>query len=232
MGNRVIDGFYNPRRIQKQLGCLSPIEFEEKHYADQAASEQVNLKPRQPALTSQSATPALRGNLRAGLSGIEDVADLLRGLAPELEARPNTHACHHRCGLFFLAGGLALLSQMWLLPEAARAHPLQAWPSQMERVPSGGRAVLLLAPDGSVARELKSDVPDEVWFEMIDGRGMLWIAGDLRFNCLVAAPGGRTVWRGKGTPYGSLRQSGSGLRPLDEEFVRVVTQQAFDSWQF
>ncbi|WP_367658030.1 IS3 family transposase [Streptomyces sp. TG1A-8] len=47
-----IDGFYNPRRIQKRLGYLSPIEFEEKHYADQAAAEQVNLKPRQAALTS------------------------------------------------------------------------------------------------------------------------------------------------------------------------------------
>ncbi|MFG2584795.1 IS3 family transposase [Streptomyces malaysiensis] len=46
------DGFYNPRRIQKRLGYLSPIEFEEKHYADQAAAEPVNLKPRQPALTS------------------------------------------------------------------------------------------------------------------------------------------------------------------------------------
>ncbi|WP_435887620.1 IS3 family transposase [Streptomyces antimycoticus] len=28
-----IDGFYNPRRIQKRLGYLSPIEYEEKHYA-------------------------------------------------------------------------------------------------------------------------------------------------------------------------------------------------------
>ncbi|WP_327280710.1 IS3 family transposase [Streptomyces sp. NBC_01205] len=47
-----IDGFYNPRRIQKRLGYLSPIEYEEKHYADQAAAEQVNLTPRQPALAS------------------------------------------------------------------------------------------------------------------------------------------------------------------------------------
>ncbi|MFE7124420.1 DDE-type integrase/transposase/recombinase [Streptomyces sp. NPDC057617] len=43
---------YNPRRIQKRLGHLSPIEYEEQHYADQAATEPVNLKPRQPALTS------------------------------------------------------------------------------------------------------------------------------------------------------------------------------------
>lgn len=43
---------YNPRRIQKRLGYLSPIEFEEKHYAEQATAEPVNLKPRQTALTS------------------------------------------------------------------------------------------------------------------------------------------------------------------------------------
>ncbi|MEN8649083.1 IS3 family transposase [Streptomyces sp. 21So2-11] len=47
-----IDGFYNSRRIQKRLGYLSPIEFEEKHYANQATTEQANLKPRQPILTS------------------------------------------------------------------------------------------------------------------------------------------------------------------------------------
>ncbi|MGW7201736.1 IS3 family transposase [Streptomyces chryseus] len=47
-----IDGFYHPRRIQKRLGYLSPIEYEEKHYANQAATEQANLKPFQPALTS------------------------------------------------------------------------------------------------------------------------------------------------------------------------------------
>ena len=47
-----IDGFYSPRRIQKRLGYLSPSEYEEQHYPDQAATEPVNLKPRQPALTS------------------------------------------------------------------------------------------------------------------------------------------------------------------------------------
>ncbi|MGW1752591.1 IS3 family transposase [Streptomyces sp. NPDC002092] len=47
-----IDGFYNSRRIQERLGWLSPIEFEEKHYAEQATAEPTNLKPRQPSLTS------------------------------------------------------------------------------------------------------------------------------------------------------------------------------------
>jgi putative transposase len=46
-----LDGFYNPRRIQKRLGYLSPLEYEEKHYAEQATANQANLKPRQPALT-------------------------------------------------------------------------------------------------------------------------------------------------------------------------------------
>lgn len=52
LGNRVIDGYYNSRRIQKRLGYLSPIEFEETHYADQATAERTNPNPRHPALTS------------------------------------------------------------------------------------------------------------------------------------------------------------------------------------
>ncbi|MEV6537224.1 IS3 family transposase [Streptomyces sp. NPDC051639] len=49
---KYIDGFYNSRRVQKRLGYLSPIEFEEKPYAGRATAERTNLKLRQPALTS------------------------------------------------------------------------------------------------------------------------------------------------------------------------------------
>ncbi|MFF3896853.1 IS3 family transposase [Streptomyces sp. NPDC001812] len=47
-----LDGFYSGRRIQGKLGWLSPVEFEEKYYANQATAEQVNLDSRQPLLTS------------------------------------------------------------------------------------------------------------------------------------------------------------------------------------
>jgi putative transposase len=46
-----IDGFYNSRRIQERLGFLSPIEFEEKHYTEQATAEQANLNTHQPVPT-------------------------------------------------------------------------------------------------------------------------------------------------------------------------------------
>jgi transposase InsO family protein len=46
-----IDGFYNTTRIQKRLGWLSPIEYEEKYYVEQAATERTNPNTNQPTLT-------------------------------------------------------------------------------------------------------------------------------------------------------------------------------------
>lgn len=46
-----IDGFYNTRRIQKRLGWLSPIEYEEKYYAEQGTTERTNPNTNQPTLT-------------------------------------------------------------------------------------------------------------------------------------------------------------------------------------
>jgi transposase InsO family protein len=41
-----IDGFYDSRRIQERLGFLRPIEFEEKHCANQATTERTSLNSR------------------------------------------------------------------------------------------------------------------------------------------------------------------------------------------
>ncbi len=63
---------------------LSPVEFEEKHYAEQATAEAMNLKPRQPALTIRSAPPVQRGT-PLGRPG--PGWDRLVAVAPGLPAR-------------------------------------------------------------------------------------------------------------------------------------------------
>ncbi|WP_335935060.1 hypothetical protein [Streptomyces sp. PTD5-9] len=55
-----LHGFHDPGRIQGRLGRLSPIEFEEEHYAGLAGMEPVHLRPRLPALTTWSAISAQR----------------------------------------------------------------------------------------------------------------------------------------------------------------------------
>ncbi|MFJ1551138.1 IS3 family transposase, partial [Streptomyces sp. NPDC088246] len=57
-----IDGFYNSRRIQKRLGYLSPIEFQEKHYADQATAERLGIGRSTPAADAVG-----RAHRRAGI---------------------------------------------------------------------------------------------------------------------------------------------------------------------
>ncbi|KUL35618.1 hypothetical protein ADL22_26710 [Streptomyces sp. NRRL F-4489] len=47
-----IDGFHNPRCIQERLGFLSPVEFEQKHYAEKPTTKQAELKRRQGTLTN------------------------------------------------------------------------------------------------------------------------------------------------------------------------------------
>ncbi|MFC0601092.1 hypothetical protein [Streptomyces palmae] len=108
-------------------------------------------------------------------------------------------------------------------------QPFQVWPCQLEQAADGGRMVLLLRPDGGVARELLSPVPDDVWHGMVDGRGILWIAGDLRFGCIVATPGAVRVWAAHGAPYGS-RASRSGGGRVEEELLRTAVQETFDNW--
>lgn len=46
-----VDGFCGSRRVRKRLGCLGPVEFEEKCCAGRAAAERTNVNPCQPALT-------------------------------------------------------------------------------------------------------------------------------------------------------------------------------------
>ncbi|PJN39001.1 hypothetical protein CG747_20900 [Streptomyces sp. CB02959] len=111
----------------------------------------------------------------------------------------------------------------------AQEHPFQSWPCQLEQTGSGDRLLLLLRPDGGVARVLSSAVPDGVWHSMADGRGVLWIAGDLRLGCVAATPGAEQVWAASGVPYG-FDASRPGAGPVEDELLRAVTHEVFDDW--
>ncbi|CCH29435.1 hypothetical protein BN6_21130 [Saccharothrix espanaensis DSM 44229] len=45
MGNRVIDGFYNTERIQKDLAWLSPDEYEAAWHAAQTQPDTIPAAP-------------------------------------------------------------------------------------------------------------------------------------------------------------------------------------------
>jgi hypothetical protein len=98
----------------------------------------------------------------------------------------------------------------------------QVWPCRLEETPekSAERRVLLLAPDKSVAASFRGNVPADVWLGMADGRGVLWIAGDLRFPGVAALPGGGSLWAIK--PEGPQqrapepRRGGDGGSALDD----------------
>lgn len=108
--------------------------------------------------------------------------------------------------------------------EALEEHPWQVWPCRLEDAteaeaavarpaialfdPAGRRAtpapkftrVLLLAPDGSVARSYVAHLPGEVWHGMVDGMGAVWVCGDLRFRVVLATPGADLCWPGAPIP--------------------------------
>ncbi|WP_335932075.1 hypothetical protein [Streptomyces sp. PTD5-9] len=108
--------------------------------------------------------------------------------------------------------------------EALEEHPWQVWPCRLEEATEGeadvarpaialldsaGRRaingprftrVLLLAPDGSVARSYVAYLPGEVWHGMVDGMGAVWVCGDLRFRVVLATPGADVCWLGAPIP--------------------------------
>ncbi|MBO8200829.1 hypothetical protein ACFW4X_14870 [Streptomyces smyrnaeus] len=154
---------------------------------------------------------------------------------------PGTH-------LFLFAGAFLLapyvLTVLWVvitdagwpgaaeLMRLARQHPFQVWPCQAEEDSKrwNTKRLLLLAPDGKVAREFRTKMPDSVWHGMTDGRGVLWIAGDLRFNCLVATPGADSVWAARAIPPEAQPPRSSHLNAVEDELLRAATQEAFRYW--
>ena len=108
----------------------------------------------------------------------------------------------------------------------------QTWPCRMEAVAGlPRRRVLLLDPEGAVAVQFLSAVPEKTWLGMTDGRGLVWFVGDMRFGGMMALPGGDPVWW-TGAPVVSQTppQSSGVQRVVEEELARQAVKFAFDKW--
>ncbi|WP_413751817.1 hypothetical protein NRF20_01480 [Streptomyces sp. R-74717] len=115
---------------------------------------------------------------------------------------------------------------------AVLASPWQAWPCRVEAIPGQQtKRLLLLDPDGGVAREFHSAIPDAVWIGMTDGRALIWFAGDMRFGGLASLPGGSPIWwvyMPKATSQPA--PSGPRQRLIEEELTRQAVTYVFDEW--
>ncbi|MFE2870329.1 hypothetical protein [Embleya sp. NPDC059259] len=147
-----------------------------------------------------------------GQTGIVSTVVFLGGLPiPVLAVVPKTRK-------------LAARTEEWTvaLVETLQEHPWQVRPVRVEEISpeeesaaravlpldrqailesqGGPRRVLLLAPDGSVARSYVALVPADVWRGMTDGVGALWVCGDLRFRVALAESGAQRCWPGSPVP--------------------------------
>lgn len=107
-------------------------------------------------------------------------------------------------------------------------QPWQVWPCRLVDV-SGSvpRRVLLLAPDGTVAAAYQN-LPESAWLGMTDGRGLIWFAGDIRFNAVAAMPGGDPWWEVQPAP--APAPTGALQAEIQEQLVREAVQFTFDQW--
>ncbi|MDT0610407.1 hypothetical protein [Streptomyces lancefieldiae] len=127
-------------------------------------------------------------------------------------------------------GSLQKLYTVSVLTRWVKRGPWQVWPCRMEALPDKAAVhrVLMLGPDGTVAREMWSRVPVRIWVGRTDGLGLLWFCGDLRFGGVFAEPGGSPVWRAE--PPAPGRELGAAVpaasRDDESSIVADLAQQA------
>ncbi|MFI6588059.1 hypothetical protein [Embleya sp. NPDC050493] len=112
-------------------------------------------------------------------------------------------------------------------------RPWQAWPCRLDRIRGDKslRRVFLLAPDGSVVREFRGRVPEDLWQGMDDGLGVLWFCGDLRFGGVMARPGGAPLWLVKPAKDGrGPADGGTGRGARMNGLVGEAVGTAFGDW--
>jgi hypothetical protein len=139
--------------------------------------------------------------------------------------------------LYLLAGSLSMdkrkgLSGISKAANAALSSPWQVWPCRVEEgAVKEVKLLMLLGPDGTVARTFLSSMSDEVWIGMTDGRGLVWFAGDMRFGGIAALPGGSPIWwvhspQANATPTASSDRQ----QRIEEELTRQAIAYVFNEW--
>ncbi|MFE5329819.1 hypothetical protein ACFRCG_25860 [Embleya sp. NPDC056575] len=107
-----------------------------------------------------------------------------------------------------------------------RGQAWQVWPCRVDDIEGRitERRLSLLAPDGSAAATFRTKMPQSVWVAMTDGRGVLWCAGDLRFDLVVAAAGGSPFWIA--TPETPQQRNEQHPRDLESSSLDVLIREA------
>ncbi|MFG2291752.1 hypothetical protein [Streptomyces sp. NPDC048603] len=112
--------------------------------------------------------------------------------------------------------------------EQLRTRPWQVWPARVRE--SGDKQwphlMELLAPDRTAAATFRCRLPQDVWIGMTDGRGVVWICGDLRFGGVAALPGAERAWPvGAVSPAQQVPPAPAGQAgALEEELVREAAR--------
>ncbi len=107
-----------------------------------------------------------------------------------------------------------------------RGHAWQVWPCRVDDIEGKltERRLSLLAPDGTAAATFRTKMPQSVWSAMTDGRGVLWCAGDLRFDMVVAAAGGSPFWIAK--PETPRQRNERRPRDLENSSLEALIREA------
>ncbi|MEU2132683.1 hypothetical protein [Streptomyces sp. NPDC018352] len=153
------------------------------------------------------------------------------------ELFPTLFGCVLGVSLYLLAGSVSKdkekgLSRISKAANSALSSPWQVWPCRVEEAAiKGAKLLILLGPDGAVARAFVSNMPDEAWISMTDGRGLVWFAGDMRFGGIAALPGGSPIWWAHSPQANAtLTASSNHQQRIEEEFTRQAISYVFSEW--
>jgi len=84
------------------------------------------------------------------------------------------------------------------LMQILQHHSWQAWPCVAEgqdgNPNSFAKHIYLMSPQQEVVRVFTAVMPQDVWWSLTDGMGVLWVGGDLRYAVIMGSQLGEQIW--------------------------------------